>query len=111
MHDTIEFYRWLPDWTTTIVSVGPGLLLALALYMVMRQGRVERGNRDTSAKRPIHDYAGIMQSDSNKPTLFVVLFIIFIVTWAIGYVLHITLKDELGYWGRSGRERTRRVPR
>ena len=96
MERPIEFYPWMVDWSTVIVIVGLGTAFALFVYLSMRQGRVERSNRDTAGKPPIHEYAGLTGSDSNRMTLFLWLFFIFIGLWGIGYVINIA-RNGLGY--------------
>lgn len=96
MERPINFYPWTPDWSTVIVILGLGIAFALFLYLSMRQGRVERGNKDTSGKPPIHEYAGLTGSDSNPMTLFLWIFFVALAFWAIGYVLYIA-RHGLGY--------------
>jgi len=92
----IDFYPWLLDWTTVLVIVGLGLASAFLLYVSMRQGRVERSNKDTAGKRPIHTYAGLLGTDSNRPTLFLVIFFVLMGLWGLGYVINIAIHG-LGY--------------
>ncbi len=96
MERPIEFYPWQMDWNTVIVIVGLGIAFALFVYLSMRQGRVERSNRDTAGKPPIHEYAGLTGTDSNRMTLFLWVFFIFIGIWALGYVINIA-RNGLGY--------------
>lgn len=96
MDRRIEFYPWQIDWSMVIVMLGLGALLVLFVYLSMRQGRVERDNKDTAGKPPIHDYAGITSSDSNGMTLFLWVFFVAIGVWALGYVLNIA-RTGLGY--------------
>lgn len=89
------FYPWMTDWPTIVAIIVGGLLLVLGLYAAMRQGRLERDNTDQD-KEPVHRYAGIIESGSRKPTVFVIILSIVLVIWMIGYVANIAI-NGLGY--------------
>jgi hypothetical protein len=91
-----EFYPWMVDWSIVIGIVIVGLASVLAVYLAMRQGRLERTNKDTAGKPPIHEYAGVAGSDSNRITLFLVLLIVGLLIWGVGYVVNISIHG-LGY--------------
>jgi hypothetical protein len=86
------FYPWTIDWTTVIVGIVGGL----GLYIAMRQGRIERSHTDRPDGKPLHSYAGIVESASRKPTVFIWALIVIVVLWVIGYVVNIAA-NGLGY--------------
>jgi hypothetical protein len=89
------FYPWLTDWPTIVAIVVGGLIFVLGLYAAMRQGRLE-SDASEDEKEPVHNYAGIIESGTRKPTVFVIILCIVVVSWMIGYVVNIALHG-LGY--------------
>lgn len=95
MNRDTGFYPWMTDWHTIVACIVGGLILVLGLYVAMRQGRLESDATD-EGKKPVHRYAGIIESGTRKPTVFVIILSIVLVIWMIGYVANIAI-NGLGY--------------
>lgn len=87
MNQPTAFYPWRIDWHTIIVMMVGSAVIIVALYLALRGGR-ERERQPKENALPVHRFAGVISEGSGKPTVFMVVFIVFMLFWAIGYVAY-----------------------
>ncbi len=91
MPEQVAFYPWLPDWVTVVEIFIASAATVMAFYIWMRSGREPYNRADSGGHPPVRNYAGLVSIDSNKTPIFLMLLYIFLVLWAIAYLIQITV--------------------
>ncbi len=86
---SVGFYPWTVNWQDVLYIVLGGLLLIAGIYLSARGGRDRHRTTDHPGKPPLRNYAGIVRTDSNPATVFVLVFSVLIILWAVWYVVQI----------------------
>ncbi|HET6384763.1 MAG TPA: hypothetical protein VFJ58_15330 [Armatimonadota bacterium] len=93
----IAFYPWMVDWRSVSEILLGGSSAVVILYLWLRVGRDRKNDRPIGDHPPITDYAGLVQSGSNKVPTFLGLLMVVVSLWAIGYIINVHLHGGLDY--------------